>query len=74
MTAIPLYNQLANLMDASLVLVVETKFVSTLLMEEEDNAVDNLMMLMELNAIKKIKCSLVASVKQVSKKLNRYSF
>ena len=61
-------------MDASLALVVVAKFVSTLRIEEEDNSVDNLMMLMELNAIKKIKCSLVASVKQVSKKLNRYSF
>ena len=61
-------------MDASLAQVVVAKFVSTLLIEEEDNSVDNLMMLVELKAIRKIKCSFVASVKQVSKILNRSSF
>ena len=61
-------------MDASLAQVVVAKFVSTLLIEEEDNAVDNLMMLVELNAIRKIKCSLVGSVKQASKTLSRFSF
>ena len=72
--ATPLYYQLANLMDASLAQVDVTKFVSTLLTEEVDSAVGKLMMLVELNAIRKIKCSLVASVKQASKKLNGFSF
>ena len=61
-------------MDASLALVVVARFASTLLMEGEDNAVDKLILLVELNAIRKIKCLLVALAKQLSKTLNRFSF